>query len=742
MNANIVKLRKQSVVIIISITLIYSGYIYWYGDTVRKDVEKDAYTYLSEVTKQNAEIIKTQIEGDFHTIKSIANFIGNKGDLQLEDLEYILQKEMEENSFKGMSIISNNNIYANVGKVKFSFQNETLLRKAYEGKTSISDTIVDEIDGELINVYSTPIYNKDDEIEAVLYATKLTKLNESKLNSLSFQGEGYSYIINKKGDFIYKSNVPSSVKEFNNIFSSLKDSKIDNKITINNIKQDFRNEQSGQIKYEINGVKKFMNYETLGINDWYIIEIVPTYIAYFKIKNTISNTLFLSVLTIILFGILVLHILIIKEKGKKELKRLAFQDEITGFSNWKKFQIESRQILNENHNINYAIIAFDIDKFKMINDIFGYDRGNEILKYIANFLNDFIHKNESFCRVSADNFGILLSYCDDENLIDRVKEIKRYINKFNNSYVIKISFGIHKVYNKKYNISVLEDRANMAKRSIKDKLNVDYAFYTEELRAVMLREKQIENNMESALKNKEFKVYLQPKYRIKDEKIIGAEALIRWIKPNGEALSPKDFIPIFEKNGFIQKLDKYVFEEICILISKWNKLKLTEPIVSISVNISRVDLGNTKIVDTLKEIIEKYNVDAKNIELELTESIVFEDKKILVNTLNKLKDIGFKISIDDFGSGYSSLNLLNDLPADIIKLDKAFLEKASEDKKVNMTIKNIIHMAKDLDLFTVAEGVETEEQLKSLREAGCDIAQGYYYAKPMAISEFEKIIHK
>ncbi|MEG0115771.1 MAG: EAL domain-containing protein, partial [Hydrogenoanaerobacterium sp.] len=228
-----------------------------------------------------------------------------------------------------------------------------------------------------------------------------------------------------------------------------------------------------------------------------------------------------------------------------------------------------------------------------------------------------------------------------------------------------------------------------------------------------------------------------------DGKIVGAEALIRWNHPQKGLIPPIMFVPIFEKNGFIKKIDLYVFEQTCQMFARWRNAGFGDIPITVSVNLSRLHIHNTNLAEQLLEITQKYEIDPSLIELELTESMVFYNTVELIDTMHKLKSVGFKISVDDFGSGYSSLNLLKDLPADILKLDKAFLdglESSDSNNAGQMIIKKIIEMAQCLNLITVAEGVETAEQVKMLTQMGCNIAQGYYYAKPMPMKEFENLL--
>jgi len=333
----------------------------------------------------------------------------------------------------------------------------------------------------------------------------------------------------------------------------------------------------------------------------------------------------------------------------------------------------------------------------------------------------------------------LLKYDDPDELIPRIEDLIEEIK--NNAYTINISVGICLINDKTLDINILSDRANMARRSIKNNCEKKYTFYTDSMRHTMLKEKGMENRMFAALENHEFEMYLQPKHLFSDDKIIGAEALVRWNCPEAGIISPNDFIPLFEKNGFVKQIDTYMFEEACKLLEKWKNEPVSFSHMAISVNFSRLHLNNLSLSKELLKITERYHIDPRMIEIELTENTIFDNENQMVAVMNELKESGFQISIDDFGRAYSSLNTLKNLPADILKLDKEFFEGTSaSDHRGKKIIMSVLKMARELDLITVAEGVETLEQVDFLKEMGCDIAQGFYYARPMPVADFEAFI--
>ncbi len=466
-------------------------------------------------------------------------------------------------------------------------------------------------------------------------------------------------------------------------------------------------------------------------------------VQYVPFSITLKENALLIIACVILFfaivGLLIIHS---NKRTKEKLKTLAYVDSLTGVSTLAKFYIDAKQTLKVAKPLEYMLLHLDINNFKYINNTFGYDIGDKVLIAIMEHFKEIKDKNDLLARIGADNFVILTKTISSEELLERFDLMccvdDHLAHILPKRYSLAFSVGTYNIIDTTLETSSILDKANIARKSAKGSHINCITEYTHDMDKQVEWEKEVTLSMQNALDNHEFEIYLQPKYRLKDEKIISAEALIRWNHPQKGLLPPGMFISLFEQNGFIQKVDFYVFEQICILISKWAECDLDIPPISISVNLSRVHLNNPHLVEDLLALTKKYNVSPNTIEIELTESIVFLNSDLLIEIMNNLKSEGFQISIDDFGSGYSSLNLLKDLPVDILKIDKTFLEEAADTNKGQSIIASIIEMTKKLNLTTVAEGVETKEQMVLLLDMGCDIAQGYYYAKPMPISEFEK----
>ena len=412
-------------------------------------------------------------------------------------------------------------------------------------------------------------------------------------------------------------------------------------------------------------------------------------------------------------------------------------DRLTGLYSKQYFYQQAGEVLLRNPDQQYDIICSDIENFKLINDVFGVKAGDRLLRGIGNAYAERL-KGIGICgRLNSDQFACLLKHRDDYT-DDMFIEASILTNGLLDIHNIVMKWGIYNVEDRSVSIEQICDRALLAARSIKGQYGKYFAIYDDTLRNQLLREQAITDSMESALSQNQFLVYLQPKYRIKDEALVGAEALVRWNHPFWGFLSPAEFIPLFEKNGFITRLDRFVWEKACAVLHDWDERGYYP--MSVSVNVSRADIYNEDLADTLVKIIEKYDLDPSRLHLEITESAYTENPKQIIDTVTTLRELGFVIEMDDFGSGYSSLNMLNDMPIDILKLDMKFIRSEMAKPKSQGILQFIINLASWMNLSVVAEGVETKAQLLRLTEIGCDYVQGYYFAKPMPCQEFEGLL--
>ncbi len=381
-----------------------------------------------------------------------------------------------------------------------------------------------------------------------------------------------------------------------------------------------------------------------------------------------------------------------------------------------------------------GFIQFDIRKFKIINDLYGEKFGDKVLDFIMNQLKEYCNKEQYFINLRSDVFMIVTEYEKEEELIDFIHQLDARIKNFKN-VKLQIVYGVYTVEDREMELRQMEDRSAMARKAAKDNILTNILFYNEQFKDSLYNRKFIEENMQAAISERQFVMYLQPKYSIIKNEIIGAEALVRWNHPERGMIFPDQFIPIIEENGFIKKVDYYIWEEACRFIRRCEEAGISS--CPVSVNVSRVHLRDNECIQVLSDMIERCKITKKLLELEITETA--NDQQISKKAL-QLKEEGFTLLMDDFGSGYSSLNILLETPFDMIKLDKKFMENMIVSGKGRLILEQVVLMADKLELGLLAEGVETQEQIEMLQNIGCDQVQGYYYARPMPADDFFSLL--
>ena len=462
----------------------------------------------------------------------------------------------------------------------------------------------------------------------------------------------------------------------------------------------------------------------------------------YQINNYSFSYLFILIIIFILFCLSVFCykiskiISIISEK--KNINKIIYTDVTTGGENKEYFINNAFKKINLRKH-QYAIVQFRMDKYRNFCTAYGVLQGENLLEDINNYLEKEMHRREIVSHYENADFVMCLHFSKEEELVNRLKKFMEDLNTKRRYQHLLFSAGICKITSKNEDITNLITSAGLALSKNKQN-NTNIAWFNESMREEQLWERFVEDDMEEAIKNHEFQLYLQPKFSTKKEVLAAAEALVRWVSPKKGFVNPGKFIPIFEKNGFIIKLDDYMLAEVAKVQANW--MKEGKKLVPISVNVSRAHFTREDLAEHICRVVDLYNVPHEFIELEITESAFFDDKNILLKTVNRLKKLGFKVSMDDFGAGYSSLNSLKELPLDIIKLDAEFFRGADNLKRSNLIVSETISLAKKLGMEIVAEGIETREQVDFLATQNCDLIQGFYFSKPIPVTDFEKLAYK
>ena len=449
----------------------------------------------------------------------------------------------------------------------------------------------------------------------------------------------------------------------------------------------------------------------------------------------------------------------------EEAKRFTKHDEKSGLSTLDGFKEQAEKLLTENYcssddgggsgaadgmvpQKQYIICHFDIDRFKVFNELYGFSGGDKLLNIIGTEIKKRLKPGECAGRIRADHF-IMCVEKGNLNYDEFCAYYSDYLSSFYPDFYFNVRLGIfdiESVTSDKININLFIQNSHLALLSLKGDFSKKYAVYTEEMSSALKEEQELISDMVEALENGDFKVWMQPQYDYSEDVLTGAEALVRWHHPKKGLIPPSKFVPVFEYNGFISRLDEYVWDKTCSLVKEWIDKGLNP--VPVSVNISRRDINNKDVVSHFKSLLEKYSLNPKDLRLEITESAYMENPRLLINVVKELQKAGFVIEMDDFGSGYSSLNTLKDVPVDVLKLDMKFILDENNNpvtsengaSKSGNILSSVVRMANWLRLPVIAEGIETKEQAEYLKSIGCFNMQGYYFAKPMPPEEYEKLL--
>lgn len=558
-----------------------------------------------------------------------------------------------------------------------------------------------------------------------------------------YNNTGFSYVVAPDGNIAMRSVHPASNKTFSNLFDLISQSE-NNPDVVESFRNSLKNGKIGIAVFSNRHEEFVFCYVPMPEMDgWYIVSIVPNVEIMREANSIIQKTLFICFLIFVGFLICFLIYLYITRGYQKENYALAYTDKLTGVRNFTKFRQDGEGMLQAPDGLPCALLSINMLNFKIYNDVMGYSEGDALLKAFARILEREAPRPVLVARMLADAFLVLFPYKGKGELVTYCEAYSRALNGFivsrEQNYQLELRSGICCVEDSDASdINSLLDRANMALKTIKVKGAAQWKFYDHTMRDKLLREKDLEIRMEKALADGEFLVYIQPKYWVGTRALAGGEALVRWKSPDQGFLSPGEFIPLFEKNRFIVKLDQFMFTSVCGLLRQWLDAGI-EP-RPLSVNVSRMQFHTPDFVERYIRIKSQYAIPDGLLELEFTESIFFDNVALLSSAVHELRRAGIKCSIDDFGAGYSSLNVLKALPVSVLKLDGMFFRTAKDDEQAKIVIRNIMRMAGELKMATVAEGVETHQQVAFLETTGCDIIQGYVFARPMPAAEFTELL--
>lgn len=423
----------------------------------------------------------------------------------------------------------------------------------------------------------------------------------------------------------------------------------------------------------------------------------------------------------------------------KDLNETAYTHTVTKIGNIDYFIDKCSSLFDRYPRSKFVMVGFSISNMGKINQIFGPSEGDKVMIYTADILKSAALTGTTYAHVNSNLFGILFKDFEDEDVLKIISKITKQLSAYSPTFSVTAAFGIYVVDLARTSDSLMDimNCTLLAQKAIKDPKHENYAYFTEELNRTYTENRLMSQEMEDALDAHKFIVYLQPLVDLHSYQIVSAEALVRWDYPGKGILSPYAFLPLFESSSLIQKLDYYMWEECCKVIRRWIDNKITP--LPISMNISPINLQSPAFIDKLEQLLKKYLISKDLIILELPERGVANASRELAEIIGKLKEHGFSLCIDNFGSVHSPLNLLKDYPIERIKLDRSFLNRNSNSDEGLTILRYLIAMAKELNLTVITEGVETMDQANFLTDIGCDIAQGYFFAKPLSVRLFDQL---
>ena len=732
------KQKKNGFFITILLLLISLAFIVTVSvvfNNIKTNLEREIISSLSEEAEENAALIEKEIDAKFGVLQSFANELSSTGD-EIEEIRD-MKSFVEVYNFRRMGFVDLNGI----AKTTDGFEKDLSFREFYQvglkGESFITESLQETIGDsteDMINILSVPVYDNKGEIKGVLFATYLTEKFHEVIFSDSFQGEGYTYIVAGDGDVI-SSYGDGMQKEYDNIFIYTGDAAQYDDAIQEKVENDMR-EKISRVGIGVNedNDKYFYCYKPLEIEsadmNWYIFSIEPKSVLDERMHPIMRDIQFLTVILICILVMANIVFLFYNLRRRQELFRLAYKDSITGGDNFSNFKEKAKKY----ENTEGYVIALDISEFKLVNNVCGNASGDEVLKVIWDVILANCNDNEQAARVNADRFVIFWIESSKKTVTYRIEKLINEIEGISEQLSVPRLYpviGIRAV-EKLDDADKRYGEALRAKALVKNRRDRHYAFYDEIDYDTIVENKKLENGFEKALADKKFEVWYQPKFNSHTGKIVGSEALIRWRADDGSLISPGRFIPLFEKNGNIIRLDEYVFREVCRQQKEWQKEGIQ--ILPVSVNISRFSLYYSNVVEKYERIINYYDVDHKYVQIEITESAIIENT-VIVELIQKFHDAGFDILLDDFGSGYSSLASLNQMPFDTIKLDKSLVDYVGNENGEKL-LKFIVQLVQSLGLKITAEGVEYKEQLDFLENLNCDDIQGFYFSKPLMLADF------
>lgn len=693
--------------------------------------------------------MRNRMGTDREALQIMAEYMQGKSSEEFRDFAMDLQDARQDNSFLRMGYYTRTGMQSRVradGTLEENIPMEALepevqqlINYALQGKKSASQVYYDEGMQQQLIMYAAPVQAANGSVTGVVAASKDLSAFQKILTQPSVSQSKLDVVwVDQSGRIIAASeSTPLAPQGTENFLSQ---AGVDEQVAQSALQQ-MENNEAFHFTIQLEGKEQTVYMQPFGMNGWYLCYADTINSGKSPIYSILITSNVLSGMIILLCLGLLYYVRWAMRGSNKELMKLAYYDRLTGTYNFEKFTQCAEDLLAEDSN--YALITMNIRQFQYINEILGKAQADQVLKKLAALLRQMIGEKECFCRSNADQFYLLLHSSQEEQVRARVEAIMEQAGtiaqELNVSYPVILYAGAAMVQESAPPEELVRDLLHKAefaqKHAVKKYQNV-LAFYDRAMHRKENFQNSIESSMQSALAKQEFQLFLQPKVRLENGQVEGAEALVRWIRPDETLVYPNEFIPAFEKNGFCARLDLYMVDRTCRQLREWMDAGY-EPIC-ISVNQSRLLFYQSDYVERLCAVMDRYHIPHGYIQLEILEGLAIENIEQMNKTLAQLHEKGFRLSLDDFGSGYSSLNVLAGIQVDEVKFDKDFLLESAPDKKEKnkLALKNVVKLAKDLQITTVAEGVEVQQDEEFVHSIGCEYGQGFFYSCPIPPEEF------